>query len=133
MSVYLLDTHALLWAVNAPHRLSEAAREVIASVDEEVCTSALSVWEVSLKFALGKLDLRGLTPDDVLQVASEAGFALVDRSAAEAATFYRLPPGTHRDPFDRMLAWQAIRRGFTLVSRDPRLRAYEANGLRLLW
>lgn len=130
---YLLDTHALLWTVNVPHRLSDAAREVVVSLDEVVCVSAVSLWEVSLKFALGKLDLRGRTPEDVLQVAGEAGFVLVDLKLAEVATFYRLPTGEHKDTFDRMLAWQAIQRGLTLVSRDPRMRAYEAEGLRLLW
>ena len=60
---YLLDTHALLWSLFEPDRLGPAARRTIASRRQRVCVSTVSLWEISLKFGIGKLELRGVTPE----------------------------------------------------------------------
>ena len=61
------------------------------------------------------------------------GFILSPPSPEESASFHRLPRGAHRDPFDRMLIWQCVQRGFTLVTRDRGLADYRALGLKTAW
>jgi len=58
---------------------------------------------------------------------------LVELTADEAASFHTLPRDLHKDPFDRMLAWQAIRRSMSLISCDSALEVFSPHGLRLLW
>jgi PIN domain nuclease of toxin-antitoxin system len=130
---FLLDTHAFLWAVFAPEKLSRKARGTIADGSVEVWLSPVSLWEISLKFALGKLELQGCAPEDLVAVAAEMGLGLLPADALEMASFHRLPRLSHKDPFDRMLVWQAIRRDLTLISKDGALPDYQAMGLKTLW
>ena len=130
---FLLDTHSFLWAVFSPAKLSRRARTAIADTSSEVCLSSVTFWEISLKFALGKLVLKNSMPEDLVATAQEMGLSLISPSAEEAASFHRLPRAAHRDPFDRMLAWQAIHRQMVLVTKDVALPAYHDAGLKTLW
>jgi len=130
---HLLDTHVFLWAVFAPEKLSRRARAAIADASSAVCVSSVTLWEISLKFALGKLVLKNTKPEDLVAAAAEMGLTLISPSAEEAASFHRLPRVAHRDPFDRMLAWQAIQRNLVLVTKDGALPAYRDAGLKTLW
>lgn len=130
----LLDTHALLWAIIEPDRLSAAARAAITDPASQVAVSAVSFWEISLKTALGKLHLAGVTPEQMVDAAQQQGFELLPLDPRLAANFSRLPANPqHRDPFDRMLIWQAISLGYTLVSRDRKIAENPFAGLRTLW
>lgn len=129
----LLDTHAFLWAVFAPEKLGRKVRTVIADPKNQICLSSISLWEISLKFALGKLTLEHCAPEDLVAIAREMGLTLLAASAEESASFHRLPRIAHRDPFDRMLAWQAIQRQLILLSKDSALPAYQAAGLKVFW
>ncbi|MBI3370772.1 MAG: type II toxin-antitoxin system VapC family toxin [Betaproteobacteria bacterium] len=130
---YLLDTHAFLWAVFSPDKLSRRARATIADPSNAVNLSSITLWEISLKFALGKLTLKNATPEEMVAVAREMGLALIGLSAEESASFHQLPSAAHRDPFDRMLAWQAIQRKLVLVTKDGALPVYQDAGLKTLW
>jgi PIN domain nuclease of toxin-antitoxin system len=116
----LLDTHLLLWALATPGRLSPAAREAIAAGD--VYVSAASIWEISIKTQLGKLDAN---PRDVLAAIEPAGFALLPITGEHAARVAELP-AVHRDPFDRMLAAQASVEPMILLTNDTALSQYGA-------
>lgn len=130
----LLDTHALLWSIIEPDMLSAAARTTIADPSSQVLISAVSFWEISIKTALGKLRLEGVTPEQLVDAAQQQGFDLLPLDPRLAASFSRLPiDPQHRDPFDRMLVWQAISLGYTLVSRDRKIAANSQAGLRVLW
>jgi len=129
----LLDTHAFLWAAMDPQRLSGTVKATLREPGSDARVSCVSFWEISLKLAVGKLELTGTTPEALPDVARQMGFEVVPLAEREAASFHLLPRELHRDPFDRMLAWQAICHGWTLVSRDPELRGYSEHGLRLLW
>ena len=130
----LLDTHALLWSIIAPDQLSATARQAIADPDAQVAVSAISFWEISIKTALGKLQLSGATPEKLVDTAQQQGFDLLPLDPRLAASFCRFPVDPlHRDPFDRMLAWQAMALGYTLVRRDRKLSANPPSGLRTLW
>jgi PIN domain nuclease of toxin-antitoxin system len=114
----LLDTHLLLWALAAPSKLSPAARRAIET--EEIYISAASIWEISIKAALGKLAAK---PSEVLAALEPAGFLLLSISGAHAAHVAELPLH-HRDPFDRLLVAQAQLEPMHLLSNDVALRAY---------
>lgn len=131
--IALLDTHSFLWAVVDPARLSARARGTIADPANEIHLSTVSFWEISLKFALGKLELSGCAPDDLVPIAREMGLTIVAPTAEESAGFHRLPRSPHRDPFDRMLIWQCLRRDWVFLSRDAALGEYRAMGLKTAW
>ena len=118
----LLDTHLLLWAAGEPDRLSADARRMIADPATTVAFSAASIWEVSIKAALGRddfvVDARTLRRDLL-----EHGYVELAISGAHAAATPDLPP-IHNDPFDRILVAQARVEGFTLLTRDRQLGAY---------
>ena len=130
----LLDTHALLWSIIEPDRLSPEARSAITDPASQVVVSAVSFWEISIKTALGKLRLEEVTPEQLVDFAQQQGFELLPHDPRLAASFSRLPVAPqHRDPFDRMLVWQAISLGYTLVSRDRKIAEKQTEGLRILW
>jgi len=120
----LLDTHALLWWLGDPDRLSERAAGVIADPSHLVFVSSVTVWECRIKQALGKLTL----PDDFAAVLSRQPFCALDVTAAHAHGVAELPP-IHRDPFDRMLASQARAERFTLITADAVLQSYPIHAL----
>lgn len=127
----LLDTHAFLWAVSAPEKLPNNVRDSIESRSNQAFVSAVSFWEIAIKVRLGKLDLDW--DDDLVEAAVAAGFIPTELTPDEAASSSKLLEETHTDPFDRMLAWQAICRGLTLVSADSALRRFKPFGLKMLW
>ena len=131
---YLLDTHALLWSIGQSHLLSATARDLIRDRANEVVVSAVSLWEISLKYGIGKLVLGSMAPDDIPGHCDNLGFRIRDLDAGSASTYHTLPRvAQHRDPFDRMLAHQCIRMRARLVTRDTRLKRYEAYGLDCVW
>ncbi len=129
----LLDTHAFLWAVFAPEKLSRTASRMITDPENDVFVSVVSFWEISLKFSLGKIVLQGVGPEDLPDIARRSGFDLMEFNVEDAASFHGLPREPHKDPFDRMLVHQAIRQRKALVSADAALAVYARHGLKLLW
>lgn len=130
---YLLDTHVFLWAVFEPEKLSKKARQAIEEPDNTVYVSAATFWEISLKYALGKLVLTNVVPDNLPNISGQIGFETMDVDADTASTFYKLPRTTHKDPFDRLVVWQAINKNLTLITKDKGIDAYRKLGLRTLW
>ncbi|HEU0186898.1 MAG TPA: type II toxin-antitoxin system VapC family toxin [Gallionellaceae bacterium] len=131
--IYLLDTHAFLWAAFSPGKLSSKVKSEIRSAENGVCVSTITFWEISLKFALGKIELSNCTPDHMPQIAEQMGFEIIQPSAQETASFYQLPKVAHKDPFDRMIIWQAIQQQLPLVSKDANFPEYKKFGLQVLW
>lgn len=118
MSRILLDTHLLLWAVGEPRKLPTEARR---RIDEaEVFVSAASIWEVSIKAALGKL---AADSSRLLAEIEPAGFQLLPVTGHHAAAVAHLPT-LHHDPFDRMLVAQAKTEPLLLLTNDSALRGY---------
>ena len=130
---YLLDTHTLLWTLFEDEKLSEKAREAISNAENEIYVSVLSYWEISLKYALGKLELEGITPDELPEKAKEIDIETMELSEEDVITFYKLPHLKHKDPFDRLIIWQAIRRDLPLISKDKIMQDYQKFGLVTLW
>lgn len=120
----LLDTHVALWALGEPDRLSDKGASLVADPAHEVYVSAVTVWEVEIKRAIGKLT----APDDFATEVIERGFDGLPIDLAHASAAGRLPL-LHADPFDRMLVAQAMVEGLTLVSDDRNLTGYDVDVL----
>lgn len=118
----LLDTHVLIWWDEG----SRLRRDALAAIQDaaEVYVSAASAWEIAIKTALGRLR----PSRTVSQATDESGFRELPVTFAHAVGVGTLPP-VHRDPFDRLLAAQALHEGLVLVTRDPVFGRY---GVRLL-
>ena len=101
------------------------------TVENEVYVSVVSFWKISLKYSLGKLELKGVALENIPTAVKETGFEIIDLAPREASSFHKLPR-LHKDPFDRMLIWQTILRKMTLVSGDKEFKKYVKFGLNLL-
>jgi len=129
----LLDTHVFLWSLFTPDKLSKAVSREIKSPNNDVAVSVVTFWEISLKYALGKLELTGVKPEELPDFADQMNLEILLITAAEASTFHKLPRLSHKDPFDRIIIWQAIQRKMTLVSKDYDFKDYRKFGLRTFW
>jgi PIN domain nuclease of toxin-antitoxin system len=125
----LLDTHALLWAVLSPTSLSRQATEIIADEANVVLVSAASAWEIATKVRIGKLPGAEVLERDFLDVMDDAGYTLLPINAGDALRAGRLP-GQHRDPFDRMIAAQALADDLPVLSNDPKMDFFS---VRRIW
>ena len=130
---YLIDTHTFLWSILDPDRLGTKARDILQETDKRIFISVISFWEISLKVALGKLSLINLLPEQLPEAANKLDFETLLLSASEAATFYKLPNIGHKDPFDRLIIWQAIHNKLPLISKDKSFEDYKVSGLKLIW
>ena len=130
--IYLLDTHYMLWALTETKKISASIRNIITNPDHTILVSAISFWEVSLKSSLGKLQIKGFFPEDLPGACQLMGFEIESLSAEDSSTYHQLKATWHKDPFDRMLIWQAIRNGYTLISSDDNVKKYVSEGLKVL-
>lgn len=115
----LLDTQIYLWFLGDSRRLSKKARQAIAHADE-VMVSAASIWEASIKAALGKLDV---DTSALVEGIAASGFAELPIRASHGVAAAALPDH-HRDPFDRMLLAQAMSEPMHLLTADETLVRY---------
>ncbi len=127
---FLLDTHAFIWGLTDPQRLGNAAREVMGSRENRLVVSAASAWEISTKFRLGKLPGADAIVRNFEGYVAELGAQPLDVSMSHALLGGSLG-WVHRDPFDRMLAAQALIEGHRLISRDSVFS--DVQGLEVIW
>ena len=127
---YLLDTHALLWALGEPDRLGADARSALLDPSSRVVVSAVSAWEISTKHRLGKLPQA-----DVLLAGYVRHVRRLEADELAVTAEHALLAGSldwpHRDPFDRMLAAQCMVESLTLLTNDAAFTAL--TGVRTLW
>jgi len=121
----LLDTHVLIWVLEDTPLLSARAREAIIDGKNMVFVSSASVWEMSIKKAIGKLEV----PDNLQQELELHRFTQLDISFEHAELAGKLPL-IHKDPFDRMLIAQAKIEKLTLVSKDQYFDQYDVKLLK---
>ena len=120
----LLDTHILIWWLADDRKLAKNARAIIANPDNEVLVSAVSLWEISIKVTLGRLEVE---LDDLEQNLTTNGFRSLAINYRHALTAGRLP-AIHRDPFDRMLIAQASVEELRVISHDKIFERYGLSG-----
>lgn len=117
----LLDTHALLWWASDDERLQPAERDAIGDEDSIVWVSAASLWEISIKRKLGRIELVHSDLERELKRSSFLELAIAWQHAERAGSL----PRHHDDPFDRMLIAQAQAEQLVLVSYDPAFSDYD--------
>ena len=126
----LIDTHYVLWAAINSKRMETWARKLMADLNNEILVSAASVYEISLKVRLGRLpEAVEFESDLIANIESRLGYTLLPlepESMMRAARF-DVP---HADPFDRMIAAQAIQNNLPLLSTDPKLDAFGVRRLK---
>jgi PIN domain nuclease of toxin-antitoxin system len=113
--------------------LSPLMADYISDSRNEVYVSAVSLWEITLKYSIGKLVL-DFEVDEIPELCSRMGFCLLPITPLEALGCLKLPQKeNHKDPFDRMLIYQCIRNRYTLISRDNKMKFYKNDGLDCIW
>ena len=121
----LLDTHIFLWLITGDSRVTEAMKADILNPANEVYLSVVSIWEISVKYQIGRLPLLE-PPQSYLPVQRQrhqiTSLSLDEASISQLAKL----PSIHRDPFDRMLVCQAIEHDLTIVTVDETLQSYPA-------
>lgn len=131
---YLIDTHVLLWAIRGIDKLSDKAEKILGNPENDIIVSSVNFWEISIKHRTGKLDISPKTPDELPIACNLLGFKFINLSVETAANFYQLPEKeNHRDPFDRMLIWQAIKLNIPIISKDDKFEQYTSDGLKVVW
>jgi len=131
---YLIDTHTFIWAISDTDKLSKTTCELIKDADNGVFVSVVSFWEIALKTSIKKFFIDGIVASDLPEYARKMDFNILDLKARETCTFTNLPlKDNHKDPFDRMIIWQAITENMALISKDKMFAQYKDDGLRLIW
>ena len=125
----LLDTHALLWWVLGNSRLSAGAATVLGDVGTTIFVSAVTGHEIATKYRLGKLPVPARLAENLDQILNDNGWQPMPLTMAHAQLAGRLP-GAHKDPFDRMLAAQALVEDVPLVTNDA---AFTGFGVKVIW
>jgi PIN domain nuclease of toxin-antitoxin system len=130
----LLDTHTLLWSIGKSDELSQNVKNELMNPRNKIVVSAISLWEIALKYSVGKLRIDSFDIKDIPKYCEKMGFELLPLEPIEALNSLQLPQKEkHKDPFDRMLIYQCIQNKFTLVSRDSKTALYKEDGLKYLW
>jgi PIN domain nuclease of toxin-antitoxin system len=125
----LLDTHALIWWLLFDSALSTPARSAISDRHNTVFVSAASAWEITTKYRLGKLPGAACFAADIGAAIGGEGFVALPVNLLHGQKAGALP-GSHKDPFDRMLIAQAMIGNLTLVSNE---KVFDGFGVKRLW
>ena len=126
--MFLLDTNALIWTLSDPEELSNPAKDVITNSDNKLFVSIATLWEITIKQSIGKLDLEG----DVLDIVEECereGINILSIQPQHLKKIEKLPL-IHRDPFDRLIISQAIYEDLTIITKDSMIPKYDVS---VLW
>ena len=119
---YLLDSHLLIWAADAPEKLSKEADQLINDTDNELWYSVVSLWEIAIKYALGRAGFQH-SPGVMRGALRANGYKELDLTGDHALAVQHLPD-LHRDPFDRLLIAQAQTTALTLLTADRTVARY---------
>jgi PIN domain nuclease of toxin-antitoxin system len=125
---YLLDSHTLLWTLEAPRKLSGVVRRIIEDPASVLLLSIATPWELAIKTNTGKLDA-GKILEKFDLFTSSGSYEMLQTTVNEVIRAGTLPLH-HRDPFDRLLAAQALDLGIPIVSRD---KIFDLYGVKRIW
>jgi len=122
---FLIDTHTFLWFITGSNELSKMAKEQIEKDNNDIFISIASLWEISIKTAIGKLQILD-SYDTVINDVTENEIAILPINFIHTVIQNKLP-FHHKDPFDRIIVSQAIAENMTLISRDDIFDVYLKN------
>ena len=121
----LLDTHIAVWLLMDDRRLSAAARELLSGPNNDVVVSTVALWEIAIKRVLNRRDPFAMpySAQETYALLVAGGADILAVTAQHTFAVERLP-AIHRDPFDRLMAAQALHEGMRLLTADRQLAAY---------
>jgi PIN domain nuclease of toxin-antitoxin system len=124
----LLDAHTAIWFVTDSKQLPKSTKKRIENPDNHCFISIATLWEMGIKYSLGKLKLKAEL-NKIFELFFDSGLILIPITPEHILTNTILP-FQHRDPFDRLIIAQAKREGYTIISKDREFENYEVN---LVW
>ncbi len=125
---YLLDTHTFLWVLNSPKAIPAPVQSICKNRSATLLVSIVTPWEMAIKNALGKLEAAYVL-DNFETLLAQGGYTLLETTVQHVIRGGRLP-SHHRDPFDRLLAAQALDLKVPLLSRD---KVFDLYGVKRIW
>jgi PIN domain nuclease of toxin-antitoxin system len=125
---YLLDTHTLLWALNLPKKLPASVHDICKNRSATLLISIVTPWEMAIKSSLGKLNAAYVL-DNFETLLTQGGYTMLETTTQQVIRGGRLP-SHHRDPFDRLLAAQALDLRVPLLSCN---RVFDLYGVQRIW
>lgn len=131
MNRYIIDTHIFLWLLFEPEKIDKNKLQILQNPKNKVYITNISFWEISLKYGLGKLELDGISPEELPKNVQKMGIDILEIDTGTMSSFYKLPKvEVYNDPFDRIIIWKCINDNITLVSYDRKFPEYKKFGLR---
>ena len=121
---YILDTHILLWWLNDDKKLDSNKKKIIANPNNLIFISAVNIWEIEIKKALGKL----VIPESYIKTCIETQFTELPITISHISYLAKLD-NHHSDPFDRLLICQSIAENCILITEDKILKSYDIHCL----
>jgi len=120
---YLLDTHTLIWLIEASSKVSNGIREKLKFHGNSIFLSSASLWEIAIKSSLGKLELKS-SFDKLLSDLNDTNINILQIEDEYLQILTKLP-WIHKDPFDRLLISTALAEGLTIVTADENIQKYD--------
>ena len=119
----IIDTQVLIWWTNDVSNISHRVQDIIFDLDNELCLSLASIWEMQIKISLGKLDLPRSLPDIIATQMEENQIKILPIELSHVYALDQLPLH-HRDPFDRLIIAQSLTEKMPIASIDKAFDAY---------
>ncbi len=119
---YLLDTNALIFSLCNPSGLSSTATKII-TTEKDLSVSIVSLWEIAIKQAIGKLNIKSTIPE-IEKICKERDIEILAISSDELEGVKNLSP-VHKDPFDRLIVSQAQKRNCIIITSDKIIPEYD--------
>jgi len=124
----LIDTHAFMWFINGDKSLPAKVINLIKNIENKCFISIASIWEIAIKFSLGRLDLEGEF-GEISNFLNENDIEIIPITFEHIQTLLRLEY-YHRDPFDRIIISQGIYDSLVIVTKDENFKNYN---VKLVW
>ncbi len=124
----LLDTHAFIWFLNGDNQLSAKLKDAIADTSNTCFLSIASVWEIAIKISIDKLKIKG-DFDQIVDFSTENDIEILPVTFTHVQQLMQLPYH-HQDPFDRIIAAQALAENLSVGTKDSIFAAY---GVEVFW
>jgi PIN domain nuclease of toxin-antitoxin system len=125
---YLLDTHTFLWILNTPKVIPASVQSICKDSSAVLLISIVTPWEMAIKSAIGKLDAAYVL-DNFEILLTQGGYTMLETTIQHVIRGGRLP-AHHKDPFDRLLAAQALDLRIPIISRD---KVFDLYGVKRIW
>lgn len=114
-----------MWLLFDAKKLSSKTKLILENPKNEIYVSKISLWEISLKYGLGKLNLYNSKPDEIEKILLSNSYNILDFNSLDILSFYNLPQNLHKDLFDKMIVWQSIKNNLVLITQDEKLEVYK--------